>query len=66
MISFNLVNRNFKFINLCNFYKGSKRFFLNLKKLLAGNLESMVKREYGSHVDFLEPFIKSLQSTSAE
>ena len=36
-----------------HFYKGVKRSFLNLKRSQAGNVVSIVKKEYGSFVNSL-------------
>ena len=36
-----------------SFFKGVKRVFLNLRGLFAGNIVSIVKKEYGSLAHFL-------------
>ena len=43
-----------------------KRFFLNLKELLDGNVVSLTKREYDSVLHFLQVFIKPFKAISDE
>ena len=45
---------------LLSFYKIETIFFLNLKESLAGNVVSVVKKEYGSFVHSLYIFTKSI------
>ena len=47
LICLNLAVKNSNLISYCHFYKGTKRFFLNLRGSLAGNVVGIVKKECG-------------------